>query len=200
MRRKRSKCLTLLLMGSLAAGPAACTSDGVVQEQIAAFASVAECAASGLFDAAQCKQFEADAMSAQPKFASQEECEQQLGAEACMGGQEVQEGSGSFWMPAMAGFLAGHLLSGGTSMSAAQPLYQDRRQSSYTGSPRSYGRSNWQTSSGHSFSAGKGGLVENPPAAVRSSLQHTAKPLQTRSGFGRSGGFSGSSRFGGVSS
>lgn len=189
---KRSRSLTLLLMGSLSLGVAGCSSESA-EEGMYTFSSVQECASSGLFDEAQCKEMAAQAVAQNPHFSSREECEARFGADACVDagprpGTQVQEGSGSFWMPMLAGFMAGRFLGGGGLMQGVQPLYRNPAATPQQGP-------SYRTAGGEVIRPGAGGKVANPSPKLTQSMQHTAKPAVRRSGTAVSrGGFSGGAR------
>ena len=117
---KRSRAISLLLMGSLAAGSAGCSSEKI-EEGTYTFTSLNECVASAMFSESECRELAARALAETPRFSSQEECEAKFGAGACtrpdaQPGQEgtaVQQHSGGMWMPMMMGFMAGRFLGGG---------------------------------------------------------------------------------------
>lgn len=75
-----------------------------------------------------------------PKYATLEDCISDFGADQCR--RQDKSGGGSWFMPAMAGFMLGQALEGGGYRSA--PLFT----SSYAGSPY-YHR--WSTSDGYGF-------------------------------------------------
>lgn len=187
---KRSKSLTLLLMGSLSLGIAGCSQENT-EEGMYTFTSLNECVSSGIFDEAQCKQFAAEAVAQSPRFSSREECEAKFGADACVNpaasaGSAVQPGSGSFWMPMLAGFMAGRFLGGGGLMQGAQGLYRNPGATPQAPS--------FRTAGGEVVKTGANGRVLNPSPRLTQSLQHRAKPVIGRSGTVSRGGFSGGAR------
>ena len=68
-----------------------------------------------------------------PRFTSREACEAEFGAANCVqpSGQTAQAGGGSWFMPAMLGFMMGRMMGGG--MAAAQPVYRDTKNTAYAG-------------------------------------------------------------------
>lgn len=78
------------------------------QQEVSIFKNQQECIAGG-FTAEQCAKMEADAKANSPKFSRREECEAEFGKEMCSGGTDS---TGSFWMPALMGFMVGNMLSG----------------------------------------------------------------------------------------
>lgn len=111
---KKSRHLVLVLMGSMAL--AGCGSSG---DSPRIFQNKAECVSSGSFTEEQCAKMEADALEQSPKFASREDCAAQFGADSCREG-----GGGSFWMPALMGFMAGHML-GNSGNAQSMGLYRN---------------------------------------------------------------------------
>lgn len=65
-----------------------------------------------------------------PKFASREACEAEFGAQNCVQPATAQAGGGSWFMPAMMGFMMGRMMGGAM---AAQPVYRDTHNNAYTG-------------------------------------------------------------------
>ena len=210
---KRSKSLSLLLMGSMLATAQGCSSESarVEEEVFTAFSSLGECANSGLFTDAECKELAAMALAQTPRFASQQECEAAFGPEMCRNtgqtppavsatdpsvgavatGTEVQQQQGhSSWMPMMMGFMAGRMLGGGAFMHGGQPLYRDPAATQGT---RSY-----RTAGGESIRPDTQGRIANPSPAMKQSLGHIAKPAQGRVAPGAKGGFGGGTKAGGV--
>ena len=106
---KRSKKLSLVLMGTiLSANLTGCGEE--TKEEVSIFKNQQECIQGG-FTAEQCAKMEADAKANSPKFSKREECEAEFGKEMCSGGTDS---SGSFWMPALMGFMVGNMLGGGS--------------------------------------------------------------------------------------
>lgn len=188
---KRSKTISLFLMGSLALGGAGCGSDKA-EEGAYTFSSLDECFTSAIFSEAECRELAANALAQTPRFSSLEECEAQFGAGACsqpgpQAGQEgtaVQQHSGGMWMPMMMGFMAGRFLGGGGMMQGSQGLYRDPAGNTQQG--RSF-----RTATGDTVRPGPGGKVANPSPRLTQSMQHNAKPVMGRSGSGARGGFFG---------
>ena len=86
-----------------------------------AFATVADCVASGTATAEECAAAEEAAVANAPKYASQADCEQEFGEGQC---QTRTEANGtSIFMPMLAGFLLGRMLSNGT-RAAPSPLFR----------------------------------------------------------------------------
>ncbi|MDR2488127.1 MAG: DUF1190 domain-containing protein [Desulfovibrio sp.] len=197
---KRSRSLSLLLMGSLALGPAGCGGDKV-EEGMHAFATVDECIVSGLFSEEECAEYYTKALAQTPRFSAREECERAFG-ESCSeessqnvvavsggNGTVVRQGSGASWMPMMTGFMLGRFMGGGGMMQNSQGLYrspEERKQ------PQGGARV-FRTRSGDLVRADSGGRVANPSPGIVQSMRHDAKPVMGRSGIGARGGFFGGS-------
>lgn len=196
---KRSRSLSLVLMGSLMFGMQGC-SENKQEESFSVFTSMSECVNSGIFSEEECRSFAVDAVKQSPRFATQQECEQQFGEGQCAapqvasgeGQSSIQPHSGSMWMPMLMGFMAGRMLSGGNYYQSSQPLYRD------TKAPA--GEKSFRTAGGETVKPNAAGKVTNPSAKIRQSLSHNAKPATARTGVKSSGGFSGGSKFGGSGS
>lgn len=125
-RMKRSRILHLSsLMATASFTLAACGSpqqvaaapEGEWETRVeGAFQSVEECKTSGVASASDCDAaYQAASVEAEanaPKFASQADCEQASGAGQCE--ERVQANGTSVFMPMLAGFLLGRMLSNGT--------------------------------------------------------------------------------------
>lgn len=194
---KRSKGLSLVLMGSLSLAGTAYGAENT-GEGMYTFSSVEECVAGKTFSEAECNRFSKQAASRTPRFRSQEECEAKFGADACtqrtspaltnQDGTVVQRRTGGFWMPMMTGFMAGRYLGNDGAMTqGAQALYRDP-----SADPRQ--GASYRTAYGDTVKPGPGGRVENPSPRVVQSLQHSARPTLSRSGSGARGGFAGGAR------
>lgn len=135
---KRSKTIGLTLMGAVPLLLAACEQQQPPTPQTLAYDSVDECIQAGLFTPQACESGQAAALQAHrseaPRFANANECEQQYGANNCQ--MVHSQGGGSWFMPAMAGFMMGQMLSGGGYYGAYRgaPLYGNR-----------HDRSSWRT-------------------------------------------------------
>lgn len=175
---KRSKSLSLFLMGSLAVGASGC-SKAQDEESIHAFTSVQECATSGLFTEAECIDMERAAREESPTFANLEECEAQYGAGSCSSSASSVHGGG-IWMPMMMGFMAGRMMGNVGMMRGSQGLYRDTAAA---------GSNAYRTAGGDSVRPDAKGRVTNPSPRLKQSLGHNAKPAAVRSGSGSKGGF-----------
>lgn len=191
---KRSKRVAIAIVGA-----AAFTLAGCEEEQVdaAAYPDLQSClddaALGSIFQAQQCQEAFAEAealhVEAAPRYDSLEVCEEQHGEGACDSEAEAtQGGSGSIFMPLLAGYLIGNMLGGRSGMSAAQPLYKtsDGR---YTNAARS-----------STFSSNKGAAKLNTsqftrPASTVGKAPMSRATAASRGGFGRTGG--GRTGFGG---
>lgn len=206
---KRSRSLSLLLMGSLLIGAQGCSNQPSTpdEEVFRAFTSLSECTTSGLFTEAECKDFAITAIKEVPQFTSKEECEASFGSDMCngpvaqnspaangtvSGESTVQQGSGSMWHPMLMGFMAGRLLSGANVMQGSQPLYKDPNAQANTRS--------FRTAGGETVTPDAKGRVSKPGPLLKQSLQHVAKPAQGRSASSSKGGLGGTSRSGSTGS
>ena len=109
--------------------------------------------------------------------------------------------SGGSWMPLMAGFMMGRMLSGGSMFQGSQPLFRDKPQAGGTtpaGGTTAAG-STFRTATGDVVKTDAAGRVSNPGTAIRKGFQSTAKPAvargttTSRSGLGSSSGYGTSS-------
>ncbi|MDR0827076.1 MAG: DUF1190 domain-containing protein [Desulfovibrio sp.] len=191
---KRSKTVTLLIMGSLGLGAQGCGTDRA-DEGMYSFSSLRECVDSAIFSEEECRDLARDALASSPRFSSKEECEASFGPGACSGapgaGQagaeagdvDVRADSGGYWMPMMMGFMAGRFLGGGRMYHGSQGLY---REPGARPGDRSF-----RTAGGESVRPDRSGRVNNPSPRLSQSMTHNAKPSLGRSGFGARGGFAG---------
>ena len=131
---KRSKTLSLILMGSMVIGGAGCSGEKA-DENMYTFTSLDECVTSAIFSEAECRDLAKSALAQSPRFNNKEECEAQFGEGACENGPAqrqadgtVHQGSGSMWMPMMMGFMAGRFLGGGGRMQGSQGLFRHTAQ------------------------------------------------------------------------
>ena len=193
---KRSRSISLILMGSLVLGSSGCGSDNA-DEAMYTFTNINECVTSGLFSEAECAEFAKSALAQTPRFSSKEECERTFGADACVGapaqsadasastnGTTVRPYSGSSWMPMMMGFMAGRFMSGGAMMQGSQGLYRDSAQTQP-------GARTFRTAGGETIRPDARGRVANPSPKLTQSMSHNAKPAMGRAGGGSRGGFFG---------
>ncbi|MDR3175152.1 MAG: DUF1190 domain-containing protein [Desulfovibrio sp.] len=190
---KRSKTLSLLLMGSIGFGAQGCGTDRA-DEGMYTFSSLQECMNSAVFSEDECRDLAREAAVRTPRFSSREECETNFGAGACAAsadkaegtsGAEVRAESGGYWMPMMMGFMAGRFLGAGGMYQGSQGLYRDP---AGAGRP---GERSFRTAGGDSVRPDASGQVNNPGQRLSQSITHNAKPVMGRSGSGARGGFSG---------
>jgi len=143
---KRSVAVTLVLMGS--AGLSGC---GDSEVDSAVYQNFAECVQNGLYDQARCEADYRQALNSHiqtaPAYTSKQDCEAEFGVGQCeaqpaevLGLQQaaanqdnstVQAGSGgSFFLPMMAGYMMGSMLSNNNRM-APQALYRQNGQGAF---------------------------------------------------------------------
>ncbi|RFA24731.1 hypothetical protein CAI21_20490 [Alkalilimnicola ehrlichii] len=120
---KRSKFAGLALMGAAPFFLLACDSQPQ-QRSLAstatAYQSVQACIDAGIYTPRACEDGFDAARRQLPRYGSQEHCEQQF--ERC-----DQVGGGSIFVPAMTGFMVGHMIgSSGRQTAYHQPIYYDR--------------------------------------------------------------------------
>ncbi|MGP9803573.1 DUF1190 domain-containing protein [Paracoccus sp. NSM] len=184
--RKRSRTVALTILGAAAFTVAGCREEQVDAQ---AFPDLASCQAAaaqgGLFTAAECDQAFAEAaalhVEAAPRYDSLEVCEEQHGAGNC--GSEAQQagGSGSIFMPLLAGYLIGSMLGRATAgQAAAQPMYRNA-QGGYTNAART---TNFGSNTGR---ATVGGQQFTRPAATAGQAPMTRATAASRGGFGSTG-------------
>ncbi len=191
---KRSKRVAIAIIGATAFTLAGCREE---QVDAAAFPDLQSCTneatRGGMFTAQDCEESFSQAetlhVDSAPRYDSLEVCEEQHGADAC--GSEAgatQGGSGSIFMPLLAGYLIGNMLGGRTGMSAGQPLYKtsDGR---FTNAARS-----------NTYSSNKGAAKLSTsqfarPASTAGKTPMTRATASSRGGFGKSG--AGRTGFGG---
>lgn len=194
-RRKRSAAPALTAAGALAmlggCDPAP-TEQQVSRErygaptEVAAFATPAECKASGAFAAVTCDEAAAAAAkddgATAPRFESKELCEEQFGEAMCFqrdGQQASSSGGGSFFVPLLTGFMIGQALNGGGYR--YQPLYRNRDDGRY-----------YTPSGAWLFNGGYGGRAHGYQVGSRAiSTPVTTQRIQTRSSVVSRGGFGG---------
>lgn len=187
--RKRSRTVALTILGAASFAVAGCREEQVDAQ---AFPDLASCQAAasdgGLFTADQCSQAFAEAetlhVEAAPRYDSLAVCEEQHGAGNC--GSEDQQvsngGSGSIFMPLLAGYLIGSMLgraSGG--MAASQPMYRNA-----TG-----GFTNASGSSSFSSNSGRGTIGAQQftrPATTMGQAPMSRATAASRGGFGSTSG------------
>ncbi|SEQ90901.1 DUF1190 domain-containing protein [Thalassovita taeanensis] len=191
---KRSSRITIAIVGAAAFTLAGCRDEQVDAQAFPDLQSCTNAATpGGLFSVQDCEAAFTEAevlhVEAAPRYDSIAVCEEQHGEGAC--GSEAtatQGGSGSIFMPLMAGYLIGNMLGGRSGMSASQPLYKT-----------SDGRfTNAARSSSYSSNAGAAKLSTSQftrPTSTLGKAPMTRATAMSRGGFGKFG--SGRSGFGG---
>jgi uncharacterized protein YgiB involved in biofilm formation len=183
---KRSKRVAIAIVGAAAFTLAGCREE---QVDAAAFPDVQSClddaSRGGMFTAQDCEASFAQAetlhVESAPRYDSLAVCEEQHGEGAC--GTEAaatQGGSGSIFMPLLAGYLVGNMLSGRGGMSAAQPLYK-------TSNGRYTNAAGSSTFSNNRGSTKLSTAQFATPAATVGKTPMTRATAISRGGFGASG-------------
>lgn len=127
--QKRSRTVALAIVGAASFALAGCREEQVDAQAFPDLQSCLSSAGAGsLFSEQDCRTAfdEAVALNAEtaPRYDSLEVCEAQYGVGNCGAeAQATQGGSGSIFMPLLAGYLIGNMLGGGRGV-AAQPLYR----------------------------------------------------------------------------
>ena len=120
-----------------------------------------------------------------PKYASREDCVAEFGEGQCQQApaqagmapenQAQAQSSGSFWMPLMAGYMMGRMMSGGMQQ---QPLFSSKNSRS-----PAYGQ--YTDASGKGYGAAQSGRTMNVPKTAMAPKPATTSTV-TRGGFGES--------------
>lgn len=201
---KKSKSLSLLLMGSMTLGLGGCgdskNEDALLNPQdYTVFASLEECAGSGQYTPEQCQAFLKEALQQTPQFATQAECEEQFGVGSCeppteqAAGQNGEQAAGqtaenanqqpqqqyhrSGWGPLFMGYMVGRALS---NPMPSQGLYKAPQ------SPQSGDARTFRTATGGTVQSNRQGTITN----YQRGSSYTPKATSARSGSGGKGGFS----------
>lgn len=185
--KKRSRTVALTILGAAAFTVAGCREEQVDAQ---AFPDMASCEAAaaqdGLFSVEECdKAFaEAEALHVEsaPRYDSLQVCEEQHGEGNC--GSEEQQvsngGSGSIFMPLLAGYLIGNMLGrAGGGMAASQPMYRNAQ----GGFTNAAGTTNFGSNAGR---ATMGAQNFTRPAATAGRAPMTRATAGSRGGFGAS--------------
>lgn len=179
---KRSRSIQLVLMGTVPLLLSACDDGSQQATGTLAYQDLQQCISDGKVGADVCEKAYAEAVQAQyrngPHYGTLAECQAQFGWDQC---HPVHTSSGSWFMPALAGFMIGRALSGPSYQyhehywsggygggGYGEPLYRSRGD-----------RAEWRTGSGDRFGTsarGPGGSMSAPSVAETLS----------RGGFGRS--------------
>lgn len=170
---KRSKQIALLSMGVSALALTAC---GEADKDAAVYSSVQTCIQGGKFTKAQCEKSFWSAKSehakVSPKYKTVADCEADFGKGKCETSPYRSKSGGSVFMPLMAGYMFGRLLSGRRGV-YTQPLYRSRDDA------RTY------RTADNKKVTGKSGLVKVPASTTK---RPTSKLFtMRRGGFGKSG-------------
>lgn len=189
--RQRSRNVALTILGAASFAVAGCREDNA-QVEAQAFPDLASCQAAaadgGAFTDAQCRESFAEAetlhVESAPRYDSLAVCEEQHGEGNC--GSEEQQvgsgGSGSIFMPLLAGYLIGNMLGRvGGGMAASQPIYRQAG-GGYTNAARS---------ASFSTNSGRGAVPAQNftrPTTTRGVAPMTRATATSRGGFGSTGG------------
>lgn len=183
---KRSRVVALSIVGVAAFALAGCREETVEAQ---AFPDQQSCEAAaandGLFPVADCDAAFAEAnqlhVEAAPRYDSLEVCEAEHGAGACGSEDQVANtGSGSIFMPLLAGYLIGNALGGRSGLSAGQPLYR-------TSDGRFANAAGTSTYSNNSGRATLGTSQFQRPQATIGKPPMTRATVASRGGFGGTG-------------
>ena len=147
-------------------------------ETVSLYLNADDCsAATG--NAAECKTAYTNALKeaerTAPKYASREDCVAEFGEGQCQ--QTPAQSSGSFWMPLMAGYMMGRLMSGGAGYQQ-QPLFSSKNPAS-----PAYGQ--YTDASGKGYGAATPGRSVTVPKTAMAPKPATTSTI-TRGGFGES--------------
>lgn len=177
---KRSRSVKLVAMGTGLLLVAACEEAKV---DIALFESVKQCTGLG-FTAQECeanyKEAQANHVNVAPKYTKREDCEADFGAASCEVAPQRTASGGSVFMPLMAGYMMGSILSGGR-RGAGQPLYKsandrstfrtgDNKAVAKTTGRTQVARSATQTASAKTRTVSRGGFGAGARSPMRRSF------------------------------
>ncbi|WP_249977764.1 DUF1190 domain-containing protein [Vreelandella olivaria] len=135
-RRKRSTRLSLAMMGASAFGLTACGQPAedehitdVRFDEPRSFQSVDECVAANVYTRSACEDAYAASLESVPRFNTLEACEAEHGEGACVAPNEEQaqatSSGGSWFMPAMMGYMVGSMLSNTNRGRSFERVYQE---------------------------------------------------------------------------
>lgn len=183
---KRSRTVAITILGAAAFTLAGCQEETV---DASAFPDLQSCTNAaqngGLFTAQDCDTAFAEAnalhVEAAPRYESIAVCEEQHGQGAC--GSEAtatQGGSGSIFMPLIAGYLIGNMLGARNGAAASQPLYK-------TANGKFTNAAGSSTFSNNSGSAKLGTSQFTRPVATAGKPPMSRATAMSRGGFGSSG-------------
>lgn len=182
-RRKRSARLSLAMMGASAFGLTACgqpeqTTD-VSFDSPRSYQSVDECVAADVYTQSACEEAYEASIKEVPRFDTLEACEAEHGEGACTAPTAEQSqaatgsSNGSWFMPAMMGYMVGNMMSrssgGATSRGVYQePVYRNRQN-----------QGNWNTATNQASQR-----VSQRQQTMRTSAMQNRQATTQRSGFG----------------
>jgi uncharacterized protein YgiB involved in biofilm formation len=152
------------------------------------YASAAECKAGGIVPATDCDEqwtlAEAQQTAAAPKFDQLGACETNFGEGSCR--QATAPGGGSFFVPAMIGYMLGRQLGGVAGRPIAQPLFPGRPQEA--GGASAGGAARGVSPATRSYTTGAGiPVVTNPRGGPSSIARTTTSAPSSRSTVSRGG-------------
>ena len=158
-------------------------------ETVSMYQNADDCSAANPGKSAQCttafNSAKEEAVKTAPKYATREDCVAEFGegqcqqapAQAGVGTTNAEsQSSGSFWMPLMAGYMMGRMMSGG--MGQQQPLFTSKN-------PASPANGKFVDASGKSFGAATSGRTMTVPKTALAPKPATTSTV-TRGGFGES--------------
>lgn len=178
-RSKRSRIAPIAVLGAAAFALSACQEEKV-ETQV--FPNKEACLSAttdpnSWWTAEECEKAFAEAQLAHeqsaPRYAEQKLCEEQHGG-ACY--VEQRSDGSSIFLPLMAGYMMGNMMSGGSKSYAPQPIYKtkDNRYSTVSGSAI--------MSSNRSSGSVRATSFQRPTSTL-------SKPVMTRASVAKSGGF-----------
>ncbi|MBB3139372.1 DUF1190 domain-containing protein [Halomonas organivorans] len=131
-RRKRSVRLTLALMGAGAASTLAGCGDSspetlsnVQFDDTESYRSVEDCVAGGIYTRKACEAAYDQALEDVPHYRTQSQCEEEHGEDACQTAPHTNSGSGSWFMPAMMGYMVGNMTASSSRGHMVNRVYQE---------------------------------------------------------------------------
>ncbi|CAM3611041.1 hypothetical protein BS639_22875 [Rouxiella silvae] len=156
-------------------------------DNVSLYQNADDCSKANPSTSAQCaKAFndaKAEAAKTAPKYANRADCVAEFGESQCTQAPaqagmsaESQQGGGSMWMPLMAGFMMGRMMSGGGY--AQQPLFTSKT----AGSPAN---GKFVDATGKSYGPATTGRSMNVPPSAMAPKPATTSTV-TRGGFGES--------------
>lgn len=157
-------------------------------ETVSMYQNADDCSSANPGKSEQCtvafNQAKEEAVKTAPKYATREDCIAEFGegqcekapAQAGLTSNAESQQSGSFWMPLMAGYMMGRMMSGG--MGAQQPLFTSKA----AGSPAN---GKFVDASGKSYGPATTGRSMTVPKTAMAPKPATTSTV-TRGGFGES--------------